>query len=120
MEKQSVQHQLTARRLVILFQQNDEDGDTQKNGIENTAGLAGRDHVDEQVGKNFGMAAHRVGQRLPRFDVVQNVADDLLQHLVFALLRQNVERLHERQTGVDHGGELTRENNDVARWNVTG
>src|SRR5213079_2920466 len=37
------------------------------------------------------------------------------ENLVLGLLRQNVERLDERQAGVDHRGELPREHHDVAR-----
>src|ERR1041385_6447681 len=48
-------------------------------------------------------------------DVVDDPARDVRQDLVLVLLQQNVERLHERQPGVDHGGELTGEDHDVAR-----
>ena len=42
----------------------------------------------------------------------------VLERLVLALGREDVERLHERQTGVDHGRELPREDDDVARLDL--
>ncbi len=40
---------------------------------------------------------------------------DFRQRLVLRLLRQNGERLHQRQAGIDHRGELPGEDHDVAR-----
>ena len=47
------------------------------------------------------MLAHGVGHGIARLDVEHHFAHDGLQRLVFRLASQNVQRLHERQTGVD-------------------
>ena len=60
------------------------------------------------------MLAHGVGHRVPGLNVKHHVAHHCRQRLVLALLGQNVQRLHQWQTGVDHRGELTRKDHDIA------
>ena len=84
-----------------------------ENRVENTARLARRHHVREQVVERLGMLAHRVGQRGALFDRGSRLVDDLGEILVFFLTAENVEALHERQPGVDHHGELAGEHRQV-------
>jgi len=60
------------------------------------------------------MFAERVGDGVTGFDVEHDLARDILERRVFTLVREDVEGLHERQTGVDHRRELAREDDDVA------
>jgi hypothetical protein len=60
------------------------------------------------------MLAQRVGEGVAALDVVHHLACDVGEDLVLGLLRQNVERLDQRQAGVDHRRELPREDHDVA------
>jgi hypothetical protein len=93
----------------------EEDGQAQQDRVQDTAGLTGGDHVHVERREHLLVLAHRVGQGLAGLDVVEHLLDDLAQRLVLALLREDVEALHERQAGVDHGRELAREDDDVAR-----
>ena len=95
---------------VVLFQERRE---AEQNRVENTARFTRGDHVDVQIGERLRMLAQRVGERVTALDVVHDLARDVGQNLVFGLLRQNVERLHERQAGVDHGRELAGEDRQV-------
>ena len=61
------------------------------------------------------MLAQRVGQGLAALHVIDDLAGDAGQGLVLGLLGQDVERLDEGESGVDHGGELAGEDHDVAR-----
>ena len=62
----------------------------------------------------LGMLAERVGHRVARLDVEHHRARHVLERLVLALLGEDVERLHQRQTRVDHRRELPGEDDDVA------
>ena len=55
------------------------------------------------------MLAHRVGEVGPGFDVGPYLLNDLPESPVLFLLAQNLEALHERQSGVEHDRELARE-----------
>jgi len=71
--------------------------------------------LNVQIGERLGCLRSAIGQGVAALDVVHDLARDVGQHLVLGLLRQDVERLHQRQAGVDHGGELPRKDHDVAR-----
>ena len=86
---------------------------TLENGVENTARLAGSDHVDVEIVERLRVLAHRLGERRPALDVLPNLEDDLLEGLVLLLLTQDVQALHEGQTGIDHHRELPGEDRDV-------
>ena len=111
------------RRLDLALQLDglfDVDREALQNGVENTARLAGRDHVAEQRVEHFRVALHRLGQRHAAFDVGAGLQNDLREVLVLLLVAENVEALHERQAGVDHDRELPREDGEVLRRHALG
>src|SRR5204862_113180 len=67
------------------------------------------------LSSSVSICSRRVGQRLAALHVVHDLPRHVGQDLVLGLLRQDVEGLHQRQAGVDHGGELAGEHDDVAR-----
>ena len=62
------------------------------------------------------MFLHRVGQRGAGFDVGARLEDDGREVLVFLLIPEDVQALHERQASVDHHGKLPREHRQVLGW----
>ena len=88
---------------------------TLENGVENTAGLAGGDHVDVEVVEGLRVFAHRLGEGRAAFNVLAHLKDDLLEGRVVLLLPENVETLDERKTGIDHHRKLAGEDRDVLR-----
>ncbi len=73
-----------------------------------------RDHVHVQLVERLRVLAERVGDCIAGLDVEHDRLGHDLEALVLRLLREDVERLHQRQTGVDHRGELAGEDDDVA------
>ena len=86
----------------------------QENRVENTTRFAGGHHVHVEIAERLGVLPQRVGEGVTAFDVVDNLARDIGQDLVLGLLLQNVEGLHQWEAGIDHRGELPREDDDVA------
>ena len=84
-----------------------------EDGVEDTARLAGRDHVREQVVEDLGVLAHGVGEAGAALHVHAGLLEDLGEGLVLLLAAQDLEALHERQTGVDHDRELAGEDGEV-------
>src|SRR5262249_12601822 len=84
-----------------------------EDGVENTTSLTGGDHVHVQITERVRVLRECVGHRVSGLDVEHDGARDLGQDLVLGLLRENVERLYEWQTGVDHRRELPSEDADV-------
>ena len=92
--------------------------ETLQDRVENTAGFAGGDHVREEVVEDLGMLAHRVGEARAGLDVLADLHERALEGLVFLLAAEDLEALHERQTGVDHDRELPGEDRDELRRNL--
>src|SRR5205085_3038461 len=88
-----------------------------KNRVENTACLTGGDHVREEIVEDFRMLAHRVGQTRAGLDVLPDLNQRTFEYLVILLATEDLEALDERETGVDHYGELPREDRDRLRRN---
>ena len=86
-----------------------------ENRVENTAGLARRNHVREQRIERLRMLLHRIRQRGAAFDVGPSRENDRCEVLVFFLRSEDLETLNERQAGVDHDRELAREDRQVLR-----
>jgi hypothetical protein len=61
------------------------------------------------------MLFHCIGERGAAFDIGAHLQNGRAEVLVLFLRAENLETLHERQTGVDHDGELTGENREVLR-----
>ena len=59
------------------------------------------------------MLLHGVGERGAALDVLTHGEEHFLEVRVVLLASQDLETLDQRQTGVDHDGELTREDRDV-------
>ena len=86
-----------------------------QDGVEDTARLAGGDHVDEEVVERLRVLAHRLGEGRARLDVLAHGEDDLLEESAVLLAAEDLEALHERQAGVDHDRELAREDREALR-----
>ena len=84
-----------------------------EDGIENTARLARLDHVHVQRIKNLGRAAHGGRERSATFHLGARAGQHFLKDLVFLLASKNLKTLDERQTSVNHDGELARENSQL-------
>jgi hypothetical protein len=83
-----------------------------QDGVEDTARLAGGDHVHVEIVEGLGVPPHGVGQRRARLDVLAHLQEDLREALVLLLVREDLEALHQRQSGVDHDGELAGEDRE--------
>ncbi len=59
------------------------------------------------------MFAQRLGVGRSRFDIILDGAEGLAQGLVVGLAREDLQALDEGQTGIDHGRELPREDDDI-------
>src|SRR3972149_2727434 len=59
------------------------------------------------------MARHSVRERLAALDIFLDLTDYRRQRGVLRLLRQDAQRLGQRQAGVDHGGKLAAKDGDV-------
>jgi hypothetical protein len=77
--------------------------------VEDAAGLAGLDHVDEELVEDFRVARHGRRQRRAFLHVLSRLRQDDCEVLALLLLREDFEALDERQAGVNHHGELARE-----------
>src|SRR5581483_4243122 len=100
-----------ADQVVVLLH---EDREAHQDRVENTARLAGRHHVHVQIAEGLRVFPQGVGDRVTGLDVEHDGPRDGLERWVLTLLRENVERLDQRQTGVDHRRELAGEDDDVA------
>src|ERR1044071_6012306 len=80
-------------------------GQALQDGVEDTARLAGRDHVDEEVVEGLGVLPHGVGEGSAAFHVHARLLQDLREGLVLLLAAQDLEALDQGETGVDHDRE---------------
>ncbi len=106
------------RRLDLLLQLDvllDVDRQPLEDGVEDAARLTGRDHVGVERVEDLRVPLHRIGERRAALDVGPRLEDDLREVLVLLLVAEDVEALHQRQAGVDHDGELPREDGQVLR-----
>src|SRR6266851_852655 len=81
----------------------------------NTAGFASFDHVRIELVEYPRMTAHCGCKSRTLFDVLPHLGQHLLEILVLLLLREDVQALDQRQSGIDHDGELAREDRQVLR-----
>src|SRR5260370_23227118 len=82
-------------------------------GIKSPAGLTGLNHVDVQGVEDFWRAANRRREGRAAADRTARSGQDLLKDLVLLLARQNLKTLYQRQTGIDHDRELSREDREL-------
>ena len=88
-------------------------GDLVEQRFERTGLFAGFDEVHEQIVEMQRMFAERFVQRGAAFDVRLDVEDELLHGRLVVAVADDFERLHQRNTGGQHGGELAAEHRDV-------
>ena len=69
---------------------------TLQDGVEDTASLTSRHHVDVQIRERLRVFLEGVGERRPGLDVLADLQDDVLESLVFLLLAQDLQALDER------------------------
>ena len=75
--------------------------------VEDTAGFADGEHVDEEIVEGSRILAIGLRQRGTALDIGRDAGGHVAEHLRLALLGQDLQRLRDRQAGVHHGGELT-------------
>ncbi len=81
-----------------------------QNGVQNTAGLTGFDHVGRQVIEDLGIGAQGIGQCRAAFNRLPHPKQTLLEERVLLVARQNFQTLHQGKAGIDHNRELAKEN----------
>jgi hypothetical protein len=81
--------------------------------VEDTAGLAGGDHVGVEVVERLRVLPQRVRERGTGLHVLAHLEEDLLEDAVVLLRAEDLQALHERQAGVDHDRELPGEDGDL-------
>ena len=96
-------------------------GQTLEDDVEHAADLAGVDHLAVQPIEGLGILRHRLGERSPRLDVLDNQSEDVLELAALLLLLQDLKRTKKRQACVLERGELAGEEGellllDADRW----
>src|SRR5208337_4174112 len=84
-------------------------GQALKDRFESTAGLARLDHVAVQPVERLGMLGERLGERLAALDVLDHVAQRVLEHPRLALALEDLQAAEDRQAGVLKRRELAGE-----------
>ncbi len=67
-----------------------------------------------EAGEDLGVCPERVRERVARFDVVEYLLHRLLEQRILCLPGQDIQRLHQRKSRVDHRRELASEDHYVA------
>src|ERR1700733_3781785 len=101
-----------ALQLDVLF---NVAGEALENGVQNTARLAGFDHVVVQRVEDLFVLLHGGGKSGASFDRAAHAIENLLESDVFLLSSENLQALHQGQTGVNHDGELAGEDGQLLR-----
>src|SRR6202789_4145990 len=77
-------------------------GEALQNGVQNTARLAGFDHVVVQRVEDLLVLLHGGGKRGAALDRAAHAIENLLEGNVLLLSSENLQALHQGQTGVNH------------------
>src|SRR5581483_9756861 len=88
-------------------------GETIENRVEDAADLARLNEVAIELVEDLRVLAERVAEGRTAFDAALDVAKDAAEELVVGLVGEDVEALHDRETGVDHRREEARERDEV-------
>ena len=88
-------------------------GDLVEQRLERAGLFAGLDQVHEQIVEIQRMLGQRLVQRGAAFDVRLDVEDQLLHRRLVVAVADDLEGLHQRNAGGQHGGELAAEHRDV-------
>ena len=75
-----------------------------EDGVENPADLPRRDEVDIEFVEGLGVFLQSVGKGGAGLDALLDLGQHFLEGLIVLLPGENIEALHQRQTGIDHGG----------------
>src|SRR5581483_2884645 len=94
-------------------------GKTVENRIQNAADFSRRHHVGVKIIKDFWMFAQGGGKRVPAFNVLFNFFDSFSKGRVWRLLPKNLQRLDDRQPGVNHSGQLAGKDDDIFGFDAT-
>src|SRR5208282_3022034 len=94
------------------------DGQALQDDVENTAGLAGLDHVGRQVVEDDWILTHGIGQRGTTFDGGPDTEQRFLKAGVLLVGAENLQALHQRQAGVNHDRELAEEHSNFLDFNL--
>ena len=92
-------------RLRLLL----EVGQALEDRLERTAGLAGLDHVAVEPVERLGVLGERLGEGRAALDVLDDVAQRVLEHARLALALEDLEAPQDRQAGVLERRELAGE-----------
>ena len=93
---------------------------TVQDRIEHTSQLASGHQVHEQIIEDFRVLSQRIGKRAARLDRHFDVFEASLEVWVRFLVREEVQRLDDRQARVDHRGELASEDDDLSQTDTGG
>ena len=88
-------------------------GQAEQDVIEDAAHFSGGYHIGVQIIEHFGVLLQGFRKGRAGFDVLFDLFDDFGERFVRGLLSEDIESLHDRQAGVDHGGELAGEDHHV-------
>ena len=88
---------------------------TSKNLGKQTALFTRGNHREIKPVEHLRVLLQRLGETVPAFHSRAHVPDHVAHRLVGRLFRQGLERLHHRQTGIDHRCQLPRENDQIAQ-----
>src|SRR5690606_26192563 len=91
---------------------------TLQDQIEHTTRFTGLDHVRVKAVKDLRVPLERLKECRTFFDVGADLTQNILKERILLLFGENVETLNERQTGIDHNGELPRENGEFLRFDL--
>src|SRR5438477_11743838 len=86
-----------------------------KNLRQQTAALTRPDHANIKAVEDFGMFLQRFRKTIASLNPGANVFEGVAHDLVGGLLDQRLQGLDHGQTGVDHGGQLAGENDEVGQ-----
>jgi hypothetical protein len=93
-------------------------GEARQDFREETAFFAGSDHGHIEAVEGFGMAGEGFGEAFAAFHTGGDVADGVAHDFVGRLIGEGLQSLHNGDTGIDHGGELARENDEVGEGHL--
>ncbi len=93
-------------------------GHAEQHLVEDTAGFPGPHHVDEDGREDARMLCERIGEGLAGLDVLAYVGDHVAKRRVLSLLAEDRQTLRQRESGVDHRGELPSEDRHVLRFDA--
>ena len=88
-------------------------GQPRQDAVERAPEFARGDHADVELAEHCGVLPQRLGERRAALDVAFDLADDPGERPVPGLAGQQVQRLHDGESGVDHRRELAREHDHV-------